>query len=352
MKLLTLLLLVLSLNVSAAYKMELVADDLQIVWGIEFLDNSLLITERSGAIKLIDLKTNKITSITGAPKVYNRGQGGLLDIKKHPDFAKNKRIYLSYSKSLKDTKTTALGYGTLNGNKLENFKDIFVAKGIADKRIHFGSRIVFSHDGKIFLSVGERGNRPNAQDLTNNFGKIMRLNDDGTSPKDNPFVGKKDALDNIWSYGHRNPQGLVYDQENKILYEMEHGPRGGDEINIIEKGKNYGWPLQSFGKEYWNPLSVGDETVKGMTAPIKYYVPSIAPCGLILYTGKKHKELKGGLISGALAMTHLNIYFPETKKELRLFEDKGMRVRTISSDENGDIYFSVDKGHIYKLTNE
>lgn len=352
MKVLCLILMTISLSAQATYKMELVADKLQIVWGIEFIDNSLLITERSGAIKLIDLGTKKVTVVTGGPEVYARGQGGLLDIKKHPEFAKNKRVYLTYSKSLKDTKTTALGYGILNGSKLENFKDIFVAKGIADKRIHFGSRIAFSKDNKIFVSVGDRGNRPNAQDMTNNFGKIMRINDDGSTPNDNPFVGKKDALDTIWSLGHRNPQGLTFDANKKILYDMEHGPRGGDEINIIEKGNNYGWPLQSYGKEYWNPLAVGDEKVKGMTAPIKYYVPSIAPSGLIYYSGEKHKDLKGALISGALAMTHINVYFPETKKEIRLFEDKGMRVRSVSTNESGDIYFSVDGGKIFKLVNE
>jgi len=186
----------------------------------------------------------------------------------------------------------------------------------------------------------------------NNFGMIARLNDDGSIPKDNPFVGKKDALDSIWSYGHRNPQGLTFDDSGKILYTMEHGPRGGDEINIVKKGENYGWPEQSYGKEYWNPLSVGDEKVKGVVQPVKVYTPSIAPSGLIYYTGKKHKDLAGALISGALAMTHLNVYFPKTKKELRLFEDKGMRVRTVSADEKGDIYFSVDKGQIYRLTNE
>lgn len=349
MKLITLIFFTLTLSANAAYKVELVAKDLQIVWGIEFIDNSLIVTERSGAIKMIDLKTKKITTIAGAPSVYNKGQGGLLDIKKHPNFTKNKRIYLTYSKSVKDSKTTALGYGILNGNKLENFKDIFVAKGSADKRVHFGSRIAFSKAGKIFFSVGDRGNRPNAQDLTNNFGKIMRLNDDGSIPSDNPFVGKKNSLDSIWSYGHRNPQGLVFDNETDTLYEMEHGPRGGDEINIIEKGKNYGWPLQSYGKEYWNPLAVGEKKVKGMVQPIKYYVPSIAPSGLIFYNGYKHKELRGGLISGALAMTHLNVYFPNANKELRLLEGKEMRVRTVSTGPKGHIYFSVDNGQIFKL---
>ena len=339
----------LSFSVHADYKTELVKDKLEIVWGIEFLENSLLVTERLGVLKKINLKTKEVTVISGVPEVYAKGQGGLLDIKLHPHFKKNKRIYLSYSKSLGKTKTTALGYGILKGDKLENFTEIFVAKGRATKRIHFGSRITFGEDHQIFLSVGERGQRSNAQDLTNNFGKVMRLNDDGSIPSDNPFVKNSKKLDSIWSYGHRNPQGLFYDKESKKLYEMEHGPRGGDEINIIEKGANFGWPLASYGKEYWNPLAVGEKKVPGTVQPIKHYVPSIAPSGLILYTGDKFRDLKGSLISGALALTHLNIYNPKTKKELRLFTELGMRVRAVSSDKNGDIYFSTDGGKLYKL---
>lgn len=350
MKLFILLFVTFSTATFAKFDMELIKDKLDIVWGIEFDGDSLIVTERKGQIKKINLKTKKVTEISGAPEVYAKGQGGLLDIKKHPDFSKNKRIYLTYSKNMKDTKTTALGYGILNGDKLENFKEIFVAKGTADKRIHFGSRIAFNEDNKIFMTVGERGVRDNAQDLTNNFGKVMRLNDDGSIPQDNPFVKDKKALDSIWSYGHRNSQGIVYLASSKTLYEMEHGPRGGDEINIIEKGANYGWPKASYGKEYWNPLSVGDEKVKGTKQPIKVFTPSIAPSGLIYYDADKFSELKGGLISGALALTHLNIYFPEKDKEMRLFEDKGMRIRTVSTDEAGDIYFSSDDGKIFKLT--
>ena len=287
-----LILFFISVSAHANFDMEKVADNLGIIWGIEFHENALLVTDRSGKIQMIDLKTKKVSEVSGAPEVYARGQGGLLDIKKHPNFKDNKRVYLTYSKNLKDTKTTAIGYGTLVGNKLENFKDIFVAKGKADSRKHFGSRIAFTKDNKIFWSVGERGERSNAQDLSNNFGAVMRLNDDGSIPKDNPFVGRKDRLDSIWSYGHRNPQGMVYVDESDTLYVMEHGPRGGDEINISEKGKNFGWPKQSYGKEYWNPLSVGEEKVEGVIQPIKVFTPSIAPSGLIYYSGKKPTELK------------------------------------------------------------
>lgn len=349
MKLTALFLFFISLCVHAEYGTELVKDNLGIVWGIEFLDNDIIVTERKGVLKRVSLKTKKVTVITGAPEVYAKGQGGLLDIKLHPNFKNNKRVYLTYSKSLAQTRTTALGYGVLEGNKLKDFTEIFVAKGKASKRIHFGSRITFTNDNKIFLSVGERGQRSNAQDLSNNFGKIMRLNDDGSIPGDNPFLKDSKKLNSIWSYGHRNPQGLFYDKSSKTLYEMEHGPRGGDEINIIQKGANFGWPLASYGKEYWNPLSVGKMKVSGTVQPIKYYVPSIAPSGLIMYNGDKFSKLKGSLISGALALTHLNIYNPKTKTELRLFEKIGMRVRSVNADKRGDIYFSTDAGKIYKL---
>ena len=350
MKTLIILLLTFSNATFAKIKMELIKDKLDVIWGMDFIGDKLIVTEKKGKIKLIDLKTKAVTLIDGAPEVFAKGQGGLLDIKKHPDFSKNKRIYLTYSKSLKKKNTTALGFGTLEGEKLRNFKEIFAAKGDADSKKHFGSRIAFDENNKIFICVGERGTRDNAQDLTNNFGKIMRLNDDGSIPKDNPFVGNKEALDSIWSYGHRNPQGLVYDLPTKTLYEMEHGPRGGDEINIIKKGQNYGWPKASYGKEYWNPFSVGDEKVKGTKQPLKYFTPSIAPSGLIHYKSDKFAELKGALISGALALTHLNIYFPETEKEIRLFEEKKMRVRAVSTNKAGDIYFSTDAGQIFKLT--
>ena len=339
------------MNTFAAFKMEKVLEGQGIIWGMEFIDSTILFTQRSGEIKSFDLKTKKVVEIKGAPKVYARGQGGLLDIKKHPDFAKNKRIYLTYSKSVGGNKTTALGYGILEGNELKDFKDIFIAKENAEKRIHFGSRIAFTEENKIFVSVGDRGNRDNPQDLSNHFGKVMRINDDGSVPKDNPFVGKEGVRAEIWSYGHRNPQGLFYDKESKTLYEMEHGPRGGDEINIIKKGANYGWPVISYGREYVLPVAVGEGTEKkGMEQPIKYYVPSIAPCGLIYYNNDKFPELKGSLISGALALTHVNVYNLKTKKDERLFDSEDIRFRSIASNAEGEVFMSTDGGKIYKLS--
>lgn len=333
-----------------AYKAELVKDNLGIVWGMDFLQDTIIFTQRTGELRLLDLKTKKIMEVSGAPKVYARGQGGLLDIKVHPNFSKNKRVYITYAKNIGEYQTTALGYGTLESNKLLNFKDIFIAKGNGDTRRHFGSRITFAENNLIFMSIGDRGERANAQNNKNHFGTIVRLTDEGKVPAGNPFIEDKKALDEIWSYGHRNPQGLFYDKESQTLYEMEHGPRGGDEINIIEKAQNYGWPTISYGKEYMLPIAVGESTHKeGMKQPIKYYIPSIAPSGLIYYTGNVYKNLKNSLISGALAKTHLNIYFPKTKKEVRLFEKFDERFRSVAVDKAGFIYFSTDTGKIYKL---
>ncbi len=336
-------------TVQAKFSKQLVKDNLGIVWGMESLDSGILFTERSGKLKFLNLKAKTVKEISGAPKVYSRGQGGLLDIKKHPDFKQNKRIYLSYSKEFNGQKTTALGYGLYQNGKLEKFKDIFIAKGEASKRIHFGSRIVFKNN-IIYLSIGERGVRDNAQDLSNHFGTIVRLTDEGKALEDNPFYGKKKALPEIWSYGHRNPQGLAYDKKNDTLYAMEHGPRGGDEINIIEPGKNYGWPIISYGKEYVLPMMVGESThKKGMEQPLKYYVPSIAPCDLVYYDHEKFPELKGSLISGALKLTHVNVYHVKSKKEKRLFDKENMRVRSILNTPNGEIYFGTDGGKIFQL---
>lgn len=353
MKLILLVLLAFSLSSHSAITLKPIKKELGIVWAMEFLsDSKIIFTERSGKIKILDLSSKKVIEVSGAPRVYARGQGGLLDIKKHPLFEKNKRIYLTYSKSLGKNRTTALGFGTLKDNKLINFKEIFVGKGESSKRIHFGSRIAFETETTLFFTIGDRGQRPNAQNLENHFGKVHRINDDGTIPKDNPFVNQKKAMPEIWSYGHRNPQGLYYDSKTKTLYEMEHGPRGGDEINIIKKGLNYGWPEQSYGKEYTWFSDVGKKVVKGMEQPLKFYDPSIAPSDLVLYEGEKFKSLKGSLLAGALALTHLNAFNPQSKQEQRLFEKRDERVRSLLVSPKGDIFIATDVGTIYQCVSK
>ena len=319
-----------------------------IVWGMTFIDeNNLLLSHKDGRISLLNLQSKEIKNIENAPKILNRGQGGLLDIQK-----KNEWIYLTYVKSVQGQGATTLARAKLENNKLIDFKDLLVTKSITSASHHFGSRITFDDEGHLFFSIGDRGTRDNAQNLKTHAGSILRLNLDGSIPKDNPFVNDANVLPEIYSYGHRNPQGLFYDMNSKKLYSNEHGPRGGDEINIIEKASNYGWPIVSQGKEYWNPMYVGEyRSKKEYVDGIKVYIPSIAPSSLISYTGKKYKKLKGNLFSGALKLQHLNQIVLDKNgkviKENRLLEDLHERIRNVVESPNGEIYISTDSGNIY-----
>ena len=243
----------------------------------------------------------------------------------------------------------------LQNNKLINWNDLFISQAFSDTSRHFGSRITFDEEGHLYFSIGDRGVRENSQNLSNHAGSIIRLNLDGSIPSDNPFINKKDALPEIYTYGHRNPQGLFYDKTSKNLWSIEHGPRGGDEINLIEKGKNYGWPIISYGKEYWNDFAVGESTAKeGMQQPIKYYIPSIAPSSLMVYNGDLFKKYKGNIFSGALKLTHLNrIVLDKSNnviKEERLLENLNERIRNVIQSSDGKIYVSSDSGNIYMLS--
>ena len=220
---------------------------------------------------------------------------------------------------------------------------------------HFGSRITFDNQGHVFFSVGDRGQRPNGQNLMTHSGSVLRLNLDGSIPKDNPFVKSQKALPEIWSYGHRNPQGLSYDLQHKRLWSIEHGPRGGDEINLISSAKIYGWPIVSYGKEYWGPVNVGDAQEKeDIEAPVKYYVPSIAPGSLLYYNGNAFPEWLGNLFAGALKLRHLNrIEFNSNTKTLdeeRLLESLNERIRAVIQSPEGWLYLSTDSGKILSLT--
>jgi len=330
-----------------------VASNLGVGWGMTFLnENSLLISQKDGKITLLDLKSKETKNIQNIPKVLYRGQGGLLDIQK-----KDEWIYLTYVKNVKGQGATTLARAKILDNKLVEFKDLLVTKSFSSTSHHFGSRIAFDDKGHVFFSIGDRGDRHSAQDLSNHKGSILRLNLDGSIPLDNPFVNNAKALDEIYSYGHRNPQGLFFDKNNKTLYSNEHGPRGGDEINIIKKGSNYGWPIVSQGKEYWNSSFVGNyRSKKNYIDGIKVYVPSIAPSSLISYSGKKYNNLKGNLFSGALKLQHLNqIILDENNKvvkENRLLEDLHERIRNVVESPNGEIYISTDNGNIYLVNFE
>lgn len=338
-----------------AFQVESVAEGFDIPWGMTFISpENLLITERPGTLKLLNVATKSITAISGVPEVSARGQGGLLDVTVSPNYATDHWLYFTYSKPQKDGAATTLARARLDKNQLVDWQDLLVTLSVSGKTQHFGSRIAFDRDGHVFFGVGDRGDRENGQDLSNHASTIMRLNLDGSIPADNPFIKRINVLPEIWSYGHRNPQGLVFDNARNILWEIEHGPRGGDEINIIRPGLNYGWPVISYGKEYWGPFDVGEATKKeGMEQPFKYYVPSIAPGSLIVYQGNAFPEWRGDLFAGALVLTHLNrIKLDASGKELkeeRLLEDLGERIRSLEESEQGWLYLSTDSGKILRI---
>jgi len=340
---------------------ELLKEGLGIPWGMTFVSpDELLFTERSGAVKVLNLRNKKLTNLSNVPRVLAEGQGGMLDVALSPNYKNDQWIYFTYVKDIDGEGATTLVRAKLARAKLKNYslnswQELLVTDSTTDTSQHYGSRIAFDESGHVYFGIGDRGVRPNSQNLTNHSGAIIRLNLDGSIPKDNPFVGNINALDEIWSYGHRNPQGLVYAKYNKRLWEIEHGPRGGDEINRIEKGKNYGWPVISYGKEYWAPMAVGEGTHKaGMEQPVKVYVPSIAPGSLMMYSGNAFPQWKNNLFSGALKLRHINRVVlsdsGEAIHEERLFEDLDERIRALTQSDEGFIYFSTDSGKIYKVS--
>lgn len=338
-----------------AVKVELVAEGLGVPWGMAFLSNNkVLVTERKGSVRLLDLESGTRVTVKNTPQVMVGGQGGMLDVSLPINYKKNNWIYFTYVKEIDGEGATVLARSKIINNKFSQWQDLLITRSTTDANYHFGSRIAFDKKGHVFFSVGDRGKRPNGQDLTNHAGSIIRLNLDGSIPKDNPFIKTKGALPEIWSYGHRNPQGLVYDSVGKRLWSIEHGPRGGDELNLILRGANYGWPVVSYGKEYWGPVAVGEGTHReGMQQPVKVYIPSIAPGSLMIYTGDAFPKWKGSLFSGALKLHHINrIVVDERAKaiqEERLFESMNERIRALSQSPEGWIYFSTDSGNIYRV---
>jgi glucose/arabinose dehydrogenase len=327
-------------------------------WGMALVgEGKLLFTRRAGSIGLLDIASGRVGEIRGAPDVLAEGQGGLLDVAVEPSYRPGGWVYFTYSKDVGGRGATTLARARLDGDRLVDWRDLLVTDSATNAGQHFGSRVTFDGEGHLFFGIGDRGDRPNSQNLGNHAGAVLRLNLDGSVPADNPFVGQRDVRPEIWSYGHRNPQGLTFDPVNKRLWEIEHGPRGGDEINLVEKGANYGWPVISYGKEYWGPISVGEGTERaGMQQPVKYYVPSIAPGSLMVYQGTRFPEWTGALMAGALKLRHLNIVKVndqgEEISEDRVLEDLGERIRALAQDAQGFIYFSTDSGKIYRLETE
>lgn len=319
------------------------------IWGFDFLsDGKIIFTERGGSMNTFDPKTKKVSAITGTPELWAKGQGGMLDVRVHP--TNKNEIFFTYSMPLNKGGTTAVGRGTLEGNKLTNFKRIFVAHSESKNGEHFGSRIEFDNSGHIFFAVGDRGERPRVQDLSFHMGKVLRIKEDGSLPEDNPFFKTKNAKPEIWAVGVRSPQGLTTHPETKELWEAEMGPRGGDEINIITKGKNYGWPLVTHGREYWGP-KIGEEQKEGMMPPLIYWVPSISPSALTFYTGTSFPEWKNNAFLACLSGQHLRRLVVRDNKITQQEEllSGVARFRNVRTGPDGHLYVSTDDGQISRL---
>ncbi len=332
-----------------AFKIETVVEGMTAPWGLDFLpDGRMLITEKGGALRITDAKGMLAPEpVQGVPTVTAKGQGGLLDVAVHPDYASNGWIYLSYSDpGANDSAMTAVVRAKLQGNTLVEAQQLFKAAAATYRtgNPHFGSRFVFDGKGHLFFTIGDRGQQDDAQDVTRPNGKVHRINEDGSIPKDNPFVGKAGAVESIWSYGHRNPQGLTMHPTTGALYDVEHGPRGGDELNLVEKGKNYGWPVITYGMNY-NGTPMTDKTAApGMEQPLTYWVPSIAVSSTGFYNGSKFPAWKGSLFLGSLAAQELRRLevTPAGVTQEVLFKNVG-RLRDVVMGPDGAIYIAFNQ---------
>ncbi|KYG75499.1 PQQ-dependent sugar dehydrogenase [Roseivirga echinicomitans] len=334
---------------------ELVTDELSNPWGMVFLpDGKILVTEKAGTIVLIENGKVVNKEVKGGPVSKTQGQGGLLDIELHPDFASNKWVYFTFASAEgeEDGAMTALSRAQWNGSSFDNHKVLY--KGSPNTRAgqHFGSRIAFDAQNHVYFSIGDRGNRDgNPQDITRDGGKVYRLNDDGSIPSDNPFVNTANAKTAIYSYGHRNPQGLATNPKTGDIWEHEHGPQGGDEVNIIGKGKNYGWPLITYGENYGGGAITDKTAMEGMEQPVTYWVPSIASCGMAFVQNAKYAGWDGDLIVGSLKFSYLVRLVIENDKVVRqekIAEGIG-RVRNVEMGNDGYLYVGVEGKGLYRL---
>jgi aldose sugar dehydrogenase len=344
------------------FKTNTIVDGKEIIWGMDFLPNGdMLFNERKG--KFYRYSNSIITEISGLPTMSANNQGGFLDIKVHPKYAQNGWIYISYSAAESGATNLTLSRFKLDGNKIINLETIYKASPTNKWRGHYGSRIEFDKYDKLFLCIGEggsssRGGREsanqNAQNVKEGWGKVHRMNDDGSLPADNPVLPGNDSPTTVWSYGHRNPQGLVMNQATQELYEVEHGPKGGDELNLVQKGNNYGWPWISYGVNYDNVKITDNPKMEGMTDPIHYYMPSIGTCGLAFVNSPKFKAWNGNLLVGGLAMRYLSRVVIKDNKfvsEHKLLE--GNRIRNVKQGPDGLIYVAVENpGRILQLMPE
>jgi glucose/arabinose dehydrogenase len=316
-------------------------------WGLAFLpDGRMLVTERPGRLRIIEHGVLDPDPITGVPDVAAVGQGGLLDIALHPDYARNGWIYLSYAASGEGGVGTELARGRLQGHRLTDVEVLFRLQPKSGAGRHFGGRIVFDREGYVYLTLGDRGERPRAQALDDHAGSVIRLHDDGRVPQDNPFVGRAGARAEIYTYGNRNVQGAARHPQTGEIWTHEHGPQGGDEVNIIRAGTNYGWPVITYGVNYVTGTKIGEGTHKeGMAQPIHYWVPSIAPSGMAFYTGERFPAWQGDLFVGALKdqmLVRLEIEGGRVMQEERMLKGVLGRIRDVRDGPDGYLYLLTD----------
>ncbi len=333
------------------FQVETYVDGFDIPWGITFLPNkNLIVSDRNGDLWKVNYNNRKKTKINGVPEVRFNGQGGLLDIQIHPDFINNNYIYIGFTDFLQKKKKrtfTSIVRATLKNNNLINHKTIYKAddKFYSNRSIHYGMRIVFDKKGYLYFPIGDRGDRDQAQLLNTPNGKIHRLKDDGSIPKDNPFINNDNAIKSIWTYGNRNPQGLAIHPTSLMIFETEHGPRGGDELNILSSGKNYGWPEITYGKNYSGTTITKHTHKKGMEQPVIHWTPSIAVCGIDFYDGKIFKNWENNLLVTSLKFE--NLYRLEIKNneviEQELVYHAGSRVRDVETGPDGYIYLALEE---------
>jgi glucose/arabinose dehydrogenase len=340
-------------------EVQTVAGGLVHPWALAFLpDGKMLVTERPGRMRIVSVEGQLSPPLKGVPEVWATGQGGLLDVVTDNAFAQNRTIYFCYSERTGGGGRTAVARARLNDGdgRLDEVKIIFRQDGPLSSGNHYGCRIVQANDGNLFITLGEHfAYRSEAQNLGNHLGKLIRIAPDGSAPPDNPFVGRDGAKPEIWSFGHRNEQGLAINPASGELWEIEHGPRGGDEVNIIGKGKNYGWPVIGYGIDY-SGAKIHDTTAKdGMEQPIKYWVPSIAPSGMAFYTGKLFPKWNGSLFTGALAgkmLVRLSLNGNTVTGEERLLQNLYERIRDVRQGPDGALWLLTDNsaGRILRVS--
>lgn len=341
----------------ASFVVETISDGLQHPWAVAFLpQGGYLVTERPGRLRIIDANGRLDPQpLAGLPAIAAHGQGGLLDVVLHPQFARNQLVYFSYAERDADGVGTNVARARLDGRRLRDLKVLFRQQPKSGTGRHFGSRLVFDRDGYLFITLGDRGERERAQQLDDHAGTVIRLHDDGRVPADNPFVGRSDVRPEIYSYGHRNIQGATLHQPSNRLWTHEHGPQGGDEINLPQPGINYGWPVITYGVNYVIGTQIGEGTHKaGMAQPLYHWVPSIAPSGMAFYTGDAFPAWQGDLFVGSLKyrqLVRLELDDNKVVHEERMLSDELGRIRDVRQGPDGLLYLltDADNGRLVRL---